>query len=111
MKKTFDEVYKGLQYLHIENTMEKNEEEVADEIRDKIRDMGWDCLDEYDDEKDWLKEHPDYSEKGCEWSQIAELEFLCENKYQREYDVDWHTFNISFFGLWGKIGTFSVELD
>lgn len=107
---TFDQLYDELQYFGIEDTIDKYPEVVADEIRDYIRDAGWDCLDEYDTEEEWLEEHPEYDENDCKTFTIADLEFLCENKYPCGHDVDWHEFNISFYGKWGEFGTFIVSL-
>lgn len=107
--KTFDKLYDELQYLNVDDTEEKYPEVVAEEIRDYIRDAGWDCLDEYDTEEEWLEEHPEHDESECETSCVADLEFLCEQKYFVGRDVDWCEFHISFYGKWGEYGTFIVN--
>lgn len=117
-KLSFNDVIDKLEYVYVENTKEKSTEEVSDEIRKQIREMGWDCLDEtYDEDSDateWVENnHPEL--ENCEWSCVSENDFLCENdpNYERNggHDVDWYTFKISFYGVWGTDGVFHVYTD
>ena len=112
-KLSFKQVYEKLEYLFIENTKEMSPDEVAEEIREKIREMGWECLDEsfYDDELEWIENHPEVNSEECEWCAITELDFLCDNsEWERisSHDVEWRTFEITFYGIWDKVGVFSV---
>lgn len=114
-KKDFKSVIDNANYISVENTMEKTANEVAEEIREIIRSWGWPCLDEsFDEEADsneWFEEnHP--SETKREWSGVSNIEFLCENEYMCDnHDVDYYTFNISFYGNWEtEIGVFSVTI-
>ena len=120
-KLSFDAICEKLDYIHVDNTMDKTTDEVADEIRQQIRAMGWDCLDETFNEdadaEEWIKEnHSDMPLSECEWYCIAETDFLCDNNGFSErmpgnHDVDWYTFHISFFGIWGKVGIFNINID
>lgn len=111
-KKDFSKLNEELQYFTVENPTEKTIEEVADEIREFIKESGWDVLEEdwnvdkYAEE--WIDEnHPEIDANGY-W--VCDLDFLCENEYFCEHDVDWKTITIGFHGDWDKqIGIFSVE--
>lgn len=109
----FQEVYEKLEYVDVEETMLKTTSEVEEEIREQIRSMGWCCLDETwtedADAKKWVeKNHPEL--QNCEWHSISETDFLCDNEgFERcGHDVDWYTFRISFYGVWGEEGVFNV---
>ena len=108
-KKDFDQLVGELEFVPIYDTPQKFSSDVANEIRDYIRKSGWDCLDEFEDGIDWFKEnHPEIT--NAEPYSIADVDFLCENKYITEHDVDWYTFSISFYGVWGEIGVFQIDI-
>ena len=87
----------------------KNAYDVADEIRESIRNWGWACLDDGECESDWLDEHPEYSADNCEECCIYEFDLLCLNTYSGGHDVDWRTFQITFYGKYGEYGVFIVS--
>ena len=113
----FERLVEKLAFLYIVDTMDKTPEEVSECIRKYIRGNGWDCMDETLDEeeeaKEWFAEnHPDlFKNKEIDSSRVTEIDFLCDNcGYITGYDIDWHTFHISFWGEWGKVGIFSVSI-
>ena len=115
-KLSFEEVIKKCDYLYVENTAEKTADEVAEELREQIRQMGWKCCadgDTFDDYIDFLaEESPDTDTSAYEESSVSDLEFLCDNgDWVRTTgrDIDWKEFYISFYGIWGQEGVFSVE--
>lgn len=107
-KKPFNKVIEELDYVNVEDTTSKYADEVAEEIRGIIRSYGWNCLDECEDVDEWVEDNlPNID--GYECSAVSENEFLCKNKYRTEHDVDWVSFNIVFYGIWGEAGVFAVE--
>jgi|GEM_PF-4805514 len=108
-KKSWDELVKEAPYLYVEDTMKKNPDEVVGELKEILIGYGYECLDDYDCEQDWLEKHPEVDEKDCDWHCFSDLEFLCSNEpYVYEHDVDWCEFNITFYGIWGGSGVFQV---
>lgn len=112
-KKDFSKLCDELQYLSIGKTTEKYSDDVAEEIRDYIRKSGWPCLgDTWSAEEEatefFDENYPDFSSDEIEECSVCSIEFLCENEYYIEHDVDWCEFNISFFGKWGEVGVFHV---
>ena len=106
--KNFNELVNDLQYVHVDDTQLKSATEVGEEIRDIIRNNGWACLEEFEDADDWAEDNG-IDTAGYEWASVAEADFLCANTYCIEHDVDWHTFTISFYGIWGESGVFDVQ--
>ena len=106
---SFSELCDKICCFSVENTRNKTPDAVAEEIENYICKHGWECATEDRNTEEWLEAHPEYSEDDCETSWVADLEFLCSNEYCIEHDVDWCTFNISFFGKWGEWGVFVVE--
>ena len=83
-----------------------------EELREFIRNHGFDCMgdDTIDDYEEYMAdEHPDVDTSEYEECAVASPEFLCENKYNWEHDVDWVEFQISFYGIWCKEGVFFVS--
>ena len=62
----------------------------------------YDNLDEIEDEDN------DIDDSEFEDCAVCDVDFLCANEFDQEHDVDWHTFDIEFYGVWGKEGVFSV---
>lgn len=118
-KLSWDKILDEITYPDIDNedTMNKNAEEVGEMIRNYIRSFGWDCLeDSYfyeDDEKEWFQDnHPEISLDDCEESSIADLEFLCDTEDDARNSgrsIDYKTFAVTFYGIYGKVGVFYVE--
>ena len=108
MKKSFNQVIDALEYIYIEDTKSKTVSEVGDEIREFIRNSGWDCTDELEDMDDYIEDN-DIDDSEFEDCAVCDVDFLCANEFNQEHDVDWHTFDIEFYGVWGKKGVFSVN--
>lgn len=108
---TFYEIYDALQDLYIENAITKKRDEIDEEIMKFIKDNGWECTDWAKTAENWIKEHPECDENDFEESDVCHLEFLCENDFIGfdGHDVDWHNFDVSFFGEWGRCGIFCLS--
>lgn len=120
-KLSFEEIVSKLELVNVENTDKKTKKDVCEEIRKQIRDWGWECLDDGEDDCDWLENHPEVTEDDCETYAIAERDFLCDNDGYFEringHDIDWYTFHISFYGVWDDAdttnnhGVFSIYIN
>lgn len=118
-KTDFGDMVENLEFsIQVGDTQNKTCVSVADEIREQIRAKGWSCLDDtYDEEesaREWAEENS-LDVSRCEWFSICELDFLCNNDGLCErmcsgHDVDWSTFSVSFYGIWGEDGVFCVKL-
>jgi hypothetical protein len=107
-----EEFVNDLDYVYVEDTQLKYADDVENEIREFIRNHGFDCIgdDTIDDYEEYMAdEHPDVDTSEYEECAVASPEFLCENKYNWEHDVDWVEFQISFYGIWCKEGVFFVS--
>ncbi len=108
-RKPFDDVVKGLDYFEVNNSSSKTSRVVAEKIRDHIRSMGWDCLEEYETEAEWLEKHPEANKDDCEEFSVVDLEFVCKD--DSTYETLPYEFHISFYGDWGNYGAFEVYAD
>ena len=118
-KLSWQEILDKITYpdIDIDDTMNKNAEEVGEMIRDYIRSFGWECLeDSYsyeEDAREWFHEnHPEISLGDCDENSIADLEFLCDTEDEVRNtgrSIDYKKFAVTFYGIYGKVGVFYVE--
>lgn len=110
-RKEFKDVISDLTYVFVDNTMEKSADDVAGEIREMISSWGWPAAESQTDADCWIDEHPEINTDGWEECSVADVEFLCDNTYYERCgrDVDFYTFQITFYGIWGNEGIFMVS--